>query len=56
MERVAALLRDRRGVTALEYGMLSAIVVIALMSVLNPYSGHLYQFFLKIGELSRYVT
>jgi Flp pilus assembly pilin Flp len=48
------LRRDRRGVTALEYGILTALIVVALVSFFaDPVSGFLPVFFDGVVSTTR---
>ena len=53
-ERLAELLNelrgDRRGVTALEYGLLAGVVAFALIAVLTTFSGDLAALFGRVDS------
>ncbi|MDE2583095.1 MAG: Flp family type IVb pilin [Rhodospirillales bacterium] len=44
------LRNDRRGVTALEYGLLAALIAIALISALTAFSGKVQNLFNGVGN------
>ncbi|MDE2582969.1 MAG: Flp family type IVb pilin [Rhodospirillales bacterium] len=47
---------DRRGVTALEYGLLAALIAIALISALTAFSGKVQTLFNNVGTAVGNVT
>ena len=48
------LWRDRRGVSALEYGILGAVMVVALLASFgDPFSGAFASFFASVFDTAR---
>lgn len=47
--RLAALKRDERGVTALEYGVIAAFIIVAIIAALAQISGKLNSAFTSIS-------
>ncbi len=43
------LVSDRRGVTALEYGIIAGVLGLALIGIFHSFSGHLSTLFSGIG-------
>ena len=41
---------DRRGVTALEYGLLAGLIAVALIGVLTTFSGDLQNLFSNVSK------
>ena len=44
------LANDRKGVTALEYGVIAAVIVIGIVSALTAMKGHLTDLFNNVGS------
>lgn len=52
MVELCAFCRDRRGITSMEYGLLGAIVIVALASVTDQYAELLVPIFDRIVNLA----
>jgi pilus assembly protein Flp/PilA len=48
-ERMRDILRDRRGVTALEYGIIAGVLGLALIAIFKSFGGHLSTLFSGVG-------
>jgi Flp pilus assembly pilin Flp len=47
--RMRDILRDRRGVTALEYGIIAGVLGLSLIAIFKSFGGHLSTLFAGIG-------
>ncbi len=50
------LRNDRRGVTALEYGLLAGLIAVALIGVLTTFEGNIANLFGNVGNSVNKVT
>ncbi len=48
-KRMRDILRDQRGVTALEYGIIAGVLGLALIAIFKTLGGHLSTLFSGIG-------
>lgn len=51
--RLAALKRDERGVSALEYGAIAALILVAIIGALNTIGGSLTETFDRVASVLR---
>ena len=47
---VSRFLKDESGATAIEYGLIAALIAVVLITALNPLSGKISGTFAKIGD------
>jgi pilus assembly protein Flp/PilA len=50
MEKVIRLLKEEDGVTAIEYGLIAALISVAIIAILTTMSGSLKNIFQKISD------
>jgi pilus assembly protein Flp/PilA len=49
VQSFAAVAKDRRGVAALEYGLLAALIAVAVIAAVSAFSGKLTEAFTTLG-------
>jgi pilus assembly protein Flp/PilA len=49
MNKLVTILRDRRGATALEYGLVAALIAIAIIGTITSFTGKLEGLFTGMG-------
>lgn len=50
MQKIRNLIRDNKGATAIEYGLIAALIAVAIITALNTLSGNLKNVFNHVGN------